>query len=1158
MQKTVIGGASLCLLVLAMACPLIGQIGGSGSIQGVVSDQSGAIIPGATVGAKNIATGVKTTRSTTDAGFYILSPLPAGRYVVTISAPGFQTLNQENLVVDALGSVGFNAILKIGATGDQVTVTDTPPALNTSDSSMSQTIRNEVYTALPLAVGAGGSANNIARDPTNFVTLMPGVTNFGQQSAGSVSGAQSHSQEVYVEGIALTNPVLQGETRSIAIGVSIEAIDQFQLESAGMPAMYGGQGATNFVLKSGTNQFHGTGYDYFRNTVLDARNFFAATRPPEHQNEFGATFGGPVKKNRVFFFSAYDGFRKHTMAQPSFFSLPTLRERNGDFGEFPTVIYDPRTTNCASGPCTRQAFPNNIIPADRISPASKYFASFLFPLTNPGIQSNYQASVPIGFNNNNTTNKVDVNLSDAHRFYAMYSHGSKKMTTPYSLSVMPLPYADGRLIYEIMTTAQVRHTWVARPNVLNQISYGFSRFWVPIRNTTIDGQYPIKAGLKGLPPGEADSAFPTIAFSGPNAPSQWRGANSPAFDEAANTFTLQDNVQWTHGKHSLTVGAQIQWLQANEKPQTYGTTASWNFSNTQTAGFGPTGTLLTATSNPYASYLLGAVSSASIVDAWVSSVGGRIRPWAWWAQDNFKVSPRLTVNFGVRHDLFTPRVEVRDRMSWLNPTTPNPAVGGFPGALQFAGYGPNSCQCRNNFSMYYRAFGPRIGFAYSVTRTTVVRGGYMMTYTHKGAGGGYSQGSTGTGLLGFVARPSFASLDNGISPAFNWDAGVPPYQKAPFFDSTLNTGFNTTTAQGGSVTYGNPRESGRPAMYQNWNFGIQHAITPTLTLDVSYVGSNGHYLAGGARGIWSNQIVPKYLALGNLLSSSATPANLAAAQRIFPEVSLPYANFAGSIAQMLRPFPQYSGITDVWGNVGNVKFNSLQVIGRKTISSGLIVNFNYTFSKTFDDYLGNRSGYFSDKAQGIDPTHVLNVMFAYRVPFGRGHRFAGSNAIARAVASDWQLSGVTTYRSGTGFGSIGAACNLPNAGGCYADYNAAFSGPVRINGDYGSGDLLSTNAPAFLDKNAFVSPAAFEYGNTPRTLVSRLHNPSRYNQDLSLRREFAIRERVTFRLQADAINALNLVNFSGPNATITSANFGKITSQANLPRVVQFTARVSF
>jgi len=616
-------------------------------------------------------------------------------------------------------------------------------------------------------------------------------------------------------------------------------------------------------------------------------------------------------------------------------------------------------------------------------------------------------------------------------------------------------------------------------------------------------------------------------------------------------------VQWTRGKHSLTFGAQIQWLQANEKPQTYGSTASWTFSNTQTAGFSATGTLQTATSNPYASFLLGSVNSASIVDAWVSSVGGRLRPFAWWVQDNFKVTPRLTLNLGVRHDLFTPWKEVRDRMSWLDPTLPNPAIGGYPGALVFAGNGAASCHCRNNVPLYPWSIGPRVGLAFSMTRITVVRGGYAINYTHKGAGGGYASGSTGTGLLGFVARPSFNSLDNGISPAFIWDNGVPPYQKAPFFDPSLNTGFTTTVAQGGSITYGNPSEAGRPPRYQNWNFGIQHSLTPTLTLDVSYVGSNGHFLGGGSRGIWSNQIDPKYLVLGNLLSSTATAASVAAAQRIFPGIGLPYGNFAGSISQMLRPFPQYSGITDVWGNVGNVNFNALEIIGRKTLSHGLVVNFNYTFNKTFDD-LTNRSGYFSDKAQGVDPSHVLNVMFAYQSPFGKGHRFAGSNAVARALASNWLISGVTTFRSGTGFGSIGAACNVPNAGGCYADYNPAFSGQVRINGDYGSGDLLGTNAPAFLDKNAFASPAAFSYGNTPRTLALGLRNPARYNQDLSLRRDFAIREGLSFRIQADAINAFNLVNFSGPNLTITSAAFGKITAQANLPRVVQFTARLSF
>jgi hypothetical protein len=1144
-------------LLFIASVPLAAQIGGSGSIQGVVSDESGAVIPAATVTATNVATGVRTTRQTTDAGFYNLSPLQAGEYTITISSSGFQTLVQEHVVVDALTQVGFNATMRIGTAAEQVTVTDTPPLLNTTDARMGQTMRREVYTALPLAMGAGGSANNIARDPTNFVTLLPGVTGFGGQTAGNVFGSQTGSQEVYLEGLAMTNAVLQGETRPIAIGVSIEAIDQFQLETSGTAVMYDGQGATNFVLKSGTNQFHGAVYEYFRNTLLDARGFFAAVRATEHQNEFGFTLGGPVRKNRIFFFGSYEGFRKRVLTPANFYSLPTPRERIGDFGEFPVAIYDPQATSCSDGPCTRQPFAGNMIPSSRTSPVSKFLASFLPPLTNPSIQTNYLSSVPAGFNNYSTSDKVDANLSDRHRFYALFSRGEKKMTGPYSLTVLPIPYNDSRLIYEIMTTAQARHTWVASPSLLNQISLGFSRFWVPIRNTTIDGEYPIKAGLKGLPHGEADSAFPPISFSGPNSPSAWKGANSPAFNEATNNFTLTDNVQWTHGRHAFTVGLQVQWLQANEKPRTYGNTASWTFSNTQTAAFGPTGTLMTATGNAYASYLLGAVNSTSVTDDWIVSFGGRFRTYDWWIQDNFKVSPRLTLTLGLRHDIGTPWVEVRDRMSWLNPTLPNPAIGGFPGALQFAGDGPNSCHCRNNIVMYYRAVGPRIAFAYSLSRKTVLRAGYMMNYTRRGAAGGAGSGKTGTGTLGFSASASFTSLDSGISPAYYWDNGVPPYQKAPFFDPTLNTGFNTSNAQGGSITYGNPAEAARPPRYQNWNFSIQHSVTSTFTLDVAYVGNNGHFLGGGPRGIWSNQIDPRYLVLGNLLVASATPANITSAKAIFPSVALPYANFAGTISQSLRPFPQYSGISDVWGNVGNINYNSLQVIGHKTLSHGVIADFNYTLSKAFDD-LSSRNGYFSDKAQSVNPTHTFNVMFVYALPFGNGQHLAGAHRAVRALVSGWQLSGVTTYRSGTGVGSIGAACNLPNAGGCFASYNPSFSGPVRINGDYGTGDLLGRTPPVFLDRNAFVSPLAYTYGNTPRTLVYGLRNPASYNQNVSVRRSFRIRESLGLTFQGDAINVFNWVNFSSPNLDITSANFGRITGQSNLARVVQFNARVTF
>src|ERR1051326_193029 len=314
---------ALALCAAMLPRPAAAQIGGTGTIQGVISDSSGAVIPGATVSATNEATQVKVTRQTTDAGYYVLSPLLAGQYSVSVSAGGFQTSVQQHIAVDALSTVGLNLTLQVGSSAESVTVTAAAPVLNTSDARVGQTVRNELYTALPLAM------SNAPRDPTAFVQYMPGVVPGGSNAAGQVFGSQANTQDVYVEGLPVTNAVVEGEVRNLGLGVSVEAVDQFQLESGGAAVQYGGMGATNFVLKSGTNRFHGTAYEIFRNTVLDARGFFAATRPPEHQNEFGFNVSGPIVKNRIFFFGSYDGFRYRTGTPPTLVTIPSLKERSG-------------------------------------------------------------------------------------------------------------------------------------------------------------------------------------------------------------------------------------------------------------------------------------------------------------------------------------------------------------------------------------------------------------------------------------------------------------------------------------------------------------------------------------------------------------------------------------------------------------------------------------------------------------------------------------------------------------------------------------------------------------------------------------------------------------------------------------------------------------
>jgi Carboxypeptidase regulatory-like domain len=1155
----------LVWFALSMLAPsaATAQLGGSGSIQGTVLDTSNAAVPGATVTATNVATGIATVRQTTTAGVYALTPLPPGEYRVTVTLDGFQTFVREGVVVDALSVIGLNATLQVGPITQEVLVTATAPLLATADARLGQTIRNEVYTALPLVLNTGGP-----RDPTAFMFLMPGVQSIGRW--GNVMGGQDFTTDMYVEGIPITNAVVQGEGRNLSFGVSVDAVDQFQVETSGTAVMFNGQGASNYVVKSGTNIFHGAGFEYFRNKALDAKAFFATTKPDDNQHEYGGTLGGPIRRNQTFFFVAYDGYRDRRQTPSALVSIPTLAQRNGDFSALPVVIYDPRTTrpNPAGTGFVRDPFPGNIIPADRISPISKSFQSFLPDPTNAGLQNNYLGgSLPIGFNNESVTGKVDVKLSPRQQTSFLFSRGKRSQATPYRggnlatnpQTALPLPYSETRLVEEIPTSAQLKHTFVLGPRWVNQASVGFSRLSVPIFNATIDGQYPTKAGLRGLPRGEADSSFPEISFLGPNAITQWRGTDARAFTEYLNNYTLQDNLNWSRGRHTMTFGFQAQRMDADERERTYGSLATFGFSNVQTAGFNAAGTLQTTTGNAYASFLLGELNATTVVQDSQVATSGRFYTYAWWAQDDFKLRPNLTLNLGLRYDIMKPYTEVYDRWSFMDPTLPNPAVGGYPGALVFAGDGPNSCHCRTPINTYYGAIGPRLGLAYGLNERTVVRAAYGINYSRRGAVGGRAGARNGTGTLGLSANASFPSA-NGFDPSYNWNNGVPAYPQPPFFDPTLNTGFVTGRGTGGGVTYGDPEIGGRPPRYQNWNAGVQRTLWRTVTLGATYAGSRGDFLGSSGRGVYQNQLDPRFLVLGNLLTQQASAASIAAAQAIVPGVALPYAGFSGTIGQMLRPFPQYSGVTDVYGDVARSTYHSLQLtLEKRRSDDGLIVNFNYTYSRT-EDNLTARTGYNFDQdwAVGVnDQPHVWNAMVVYNVPFGAEGKPGSSNPVLRAIVKDWQVSGITQFRSGRPLGAILAACNLPNAGTCYADFAPGFTGDVRINGDYGDGDVLGATPPTYIDRAAFQSPAAFAFGNTPRTLAFDLRNPSSFNQDLSVRRDFRV-SKLKLGLGVDVFNLFNNVVFGGIQANITNANFGRVSSQTNTPRVGQIKVRVEF
>lgn len=1159
------------------------QIGGSGSINGTVFDPSGAVVPGATVSAKNVATGVETTRQTTDAGLYVITPLPPGEYKVVVSLSGFQTLIQENIIVDALSTVTVNLTLKVGNIGETVTVEGAPSQLNTSDARLGTTIRNELYTNLPLAMGTAVAGSGIGQGPRNpgaFIYLLPGVTEGNRW--GQINGAQGFSKDVYIEGVPITDPIQQGEGRTISLSVSVEAVEQFQVETSGTGVEFNGQGSENYTVKSGGSEYHGSGFEYLRNTLLDAKGFFPAIRPVEHQNEFGFTIGGPIIKKKAFFFFSYDGWRYRVTSPTQLVSIPTLKERQGDFTELPVAIYDPLTTVALpGGGFARTQFSDpsratasnplglNIIPLSRISNISKVYQSLLPAPTTTGLQNNYLGQVPVAYNNNSFNAKVDYNLTTNQRLSGLFTHGKRsqpgayrEVSTADPQSALPLPYTSTRLVTEIPTVWQVKHNWTLSPNLLNQLSFGYNHFFVPITNATSADKWSTKSGLRGLPPGDASDAFLEAAFGGPNAPAGWRSVNARDFEDDNRNYTLQDSLLWVKNKHSFKFGFQYQRVKDNTKTNDTGSLLTTNFSNLQTAGFNAAGTLLSGTGNAYASYLLGALNSATVNQDSVVATVAQFSSYSWWVADDYKVTPRFTLNLGLRHDIWLPYTEAGDHFTFLDPNAPNPAAGGRPGALRFGGnVAPDaiSCHCSQIIKTDHRAFGPRIGFAYSFNDKTVFRGGYGIMYTRRGAVGGRENARTGTGFTGINANAPIVSPNGSFIPALFWENGIPAFATGPIYDETYQSGFATGRGSGGTLTYGNPNSV--PPRYTNWNLSVQRSLTPSLVLTAAYVGSIGKSEAGAAPGFWTNQLDPKYLVLGNLLTQTANPANIALAQAIIPSVRLPFPTFSGTIGQMLKPFPQYTSITAPYNNDGQSNYQAMQLSLQQRLSRGLTFNVNYTFSKALGTINGFRSAYIGEKnLSTTDLPHVFNAFYSYELPFGKGRMFNPENKVVRSLVSGWQISGITRFASGTPLGPFLASCNVPQAGTCWASYNPNFTGPVRINGGWGHGNVNTAvaNATPFIDVNAFISPAAFTYGNTPATGAYGLRNPHFLNQDLSLSRNFQVRENLRVGFGADSFNLFNNVRFGGINTNITSASFGKVTSQINLPRVFQFKLRVEF
>ncbi|MEG9435167.1 TonB-dependent receptor [Edaphobacter sp. HDX4] len=1275
------------LLVVTAFSPVstLAQTGGEAGIQGTVTDSEGAAIPNATVVVTNNATGVALTRKTTGDGLYTVSPILPGTYTVKVQAAGFSDYLQKNLTANALAMTPLNISMKIGAADTTVEVTEAPPQLVTTNATLGLTVENTTYANLPLAL------NGQQRDPTYVAQLSPGAT------AGArlpiIGGTGNYLGQLYLDGLPAQTVSQQGDNRLVSQAVTVDAIDQIQVVTSTPPVEYAGAGASNFTMKSGGLKYHGSVKDFIRNTSLDAWPFVKTSggqmvKPVDHQNELAVTIGGHVPgTKRVFFFFAYDRYHNRTQRNSTSYTIPSVLQRQGDFTELnggvgtgglvgtgannPAFLFDPTSTTCSGGVCTRRPFQgikngvptNNVIPDGYISPIAKAQQQFLPDPTNSlQLVNNYTAGLAQGFDNHLYNYRVDFQMTPNHRISTVGAMGTVNYVNNFNQPYLPLPYTGGTLASIFPKVFDIQDAYTISNTMVNQLKFGYVRFFQNITNPTQnEPTYQIGTlGITNLPAGQAGQNFPAATFGSTTkfgTPIQtWQAAQGTTPGNASSTqqttpnnFALVDNLQWVRGAHTLTFGITIQWQQINNaNPATYTGILNLPYNANSTAQFANNSSALNSTNSgySYASFLLGAVSPISLGLQPVSEVGGRYRTIAPYVGDTWKVTSKLTIDAGLRWDYLPPYREVKDRWSFMNPNLTNPATG-TPGAIQFAGDngGPGvSCNCRTPVQTYWKNWGPRVGVTFSPDDKTVFRAGIGRVYSQGGGVGGRGGAFNGTGQLGFnttATSPAESTTGASAGPSFylnnssafqalglaNTSLFGPgyAYPSAPVpgaASQSLNAGNylrNGKVVTAGSVSYADPYFSGRAPNFMFYNVGMQRALTNNMTLGINYVGNQSHHLinstnagTGSARGYWTNQLNPIYLAgLGSLVGTGnvplllapATAANVAKAQAAMPGIKIPgyfqaaaeSGYNAATIAQGLVAFPQYSGVSDTWGNVGNFSYNSLQVTVEQRLSHGLTFQFNYTWSRNVGDDGSFRSGfdipaaalsgggrdYHQDRIERsqtlVSSPHVINGFGVWSLPFGKDH-IGGSSWIGRALGSGWQLSGIYTYQSGTPAAVTYGGCNSPGQGQCMPDLNPAFAGNARINGGFGTGPNGRTacnlgqgqncTAVKYFDTNGFKAPSVISpagvtainlIGNAPRTGALHLTNPGAQNVDTALKRSFGLpREGMALAIEVDCFNTWNHTIFSNPNAVWGSAAFGTIGSVRNNPRAFELAGHFTF
>jgi hypothetical protein len=1204
---------SLLLLVSIFVITAKAQTA-TATLKGVIDDSTGQVLAGTTVTLTYVATGLKKSFTTNSNGQYTFTFLEPGTYIVEVQAPGFKNYRQSNIKLEVGQTAELNVSMAVGAIAETVDITAAALLLDSATSSLGGVIDRQRVDALPLN---GRSVLQLAQlEPGVNVSTTARGANPDLTANGeiSVSGGRTSTNEVLVDGMILTN---KGDNR-IALKPSTDSIQEFRILTSAYSAEYGrtGGGALNFSTRSGSNEFHGTLWEYLRNDAFDARSFFVNANPRGVKeklrfNQYGGNFGGPVylprfadgkpafrKNNKLFFFFNYEALRI-TQTQQRQSTVPTALMRTGNFSELlgaqiPGVtvrdtrgnliparigqIYVPGAVVAAGQPGagSRIAFADNIIPAASINPVGLAALSY-FPLPNTsgtinsgglGFNNNYIANSLLTTVNHQYTGRVDYNFSTTQQVYTRFIIDNNVLDNlgPFPESIAS---SQGTALQKSRPgSIVVNYLNTLSPKVILHVNAGATRF----NNDALhysDGFDLTTLGFPsyvGAASGDA-RVFPTFQPTGYSSLGAPR--NFGNFRNNQDSFSLNQDVSWLNGSHSIKFGANERiYRMYNYRPDD----PSGNFTFTRAFTSRTPNESAQQTGDAIASFLLGNPASGRLGIA--PQPAFQSKYFAFFVQDDWTVNRRLTLNFGLRWETELPNTERFNRLTNFDPQAQFPinqltvnfpaSTGLSPRTLSFNGVvtpvGRGEVENRENFDRDLNNWGPRLGFAFKINDKTVLRGGGGVFYAPM-SGGGLNNVTYAMGDLS--ETPFIASLDNGVTPTPGTNLSNPfpggIVQPAGRYIGAL-------TSYGQQSIPVRLRNTRQPFIGQ-WNLNLQRELPGHLIVQVAYAGSAGVGILSGATDI--NQLSPEALAIARTLVNGAPLGNIAVANpfRSLPADQQPPANSilgraTVTVAQLLRPYPQFGNIVAFNQNEAHSTYHSFQVRAERRFTDGLVFTTGYTFSKLIDDITGisvnvsyqapNFQDYnnrHADKAlSNFDVRHRFVQNLSWQLPFGDGRRFLSDGLLSKVVGG-FTLN--TIVQAQSGFPLSINAVNPSLQGLAFIGLRPNITGDVtRPEGS------TASRITQYFNVSAFSQPVAYNFGNAPRTLPN-VRAPFYFVTNFSLARDFRFTEQTRLQIRAEAFNVFNRANFTLPGTTLGAANFGVITGTED-PRQFQVAARIYF